>query len=96
MNDALLAALDGRHAEALAAIGPDEEPAGPPTDLDRARDHVRAHALAGLGDSEAAKACLLRLAKRHGRLALERAALVAGPASPIAQAIQRGEDGPYR
>lgn len=95
-TDALILVLEGRSQEALSSVGNDEEPLSEPTDLERLHEHVRAHALADLGDGDRARSILRRMLRRHGIGALERVAIVNGPASPLAQAILRDRDQPYR
>lgn len=95
-TDALFAVLEGKHQQALTIVGDEPEPLSEPTDLERAREHVRAHALAALGDGERSRAILRRMLERHGTGAIERVIRVDGPASPLAQAILDKRDQPYR
>ncbi len=95
-TDALFAVLEGRHQEALSLVGHEHEPLSDPTEIERAREHVRAHALAALGDGERSRAILRRMLERHGVSSLERAVQVDGPASPLARTILDNRDQPYR
>lgn len=94
--DGLFLVLEGRSQEALGIVGHDEEPLSEPTELERGREHVRAHALAALGDTDRARAILHRMSSRHSVAALERVAAIGGPASSLAQAILNDRDQPYR
>jgi len=93
-TSALIQALDGDHARALArvdALGPDVPPA-----LEGSVAEVRATALAGLGETERARD-LLRATAAKGDLRVIRAVLKkGGPASALAKALLDSRGTPYR
>jgi len=93
-SEALLLSVEGRGREALSALGALGRPREPR--LGRAHEITRAHAHQALGESEEARAALHRLREAHGQDGLLRVQALNGPASPLATALLRESDTPYR
>ncbi|MCA9594428.1 MAG: hypothetical protein KC776_13985 [Myxococcales bacterium] len=87
ITDALVTAVDGHCEEALTRLDAIGRPQTPR--VQRAYLIARAHALAGVGKLDDARACLEELSK-HSPQGLERAASLDGPASKLAEELRSG------
>ena len=91
--EALLMAVRGQSAEALAHLGAQDVDDNP--SLRASHRLVHAHILAGRGDMDGALEELRSLQREAGRAGLRRAKLPSGPASPLAEQLldEAGQSG---
>lgn len=93
---ALILALRGEGTQALRVLEDNPLPRGADPSWSRSRHLTEAHAYASLGDEQRARDALRAvLAHPGGRERLEKTR-VDGPATPLVEAVLRGEQTPYR